>query len=113
MQTKGFVYHLVPPEVWEKALLEGRYAPLSLKSEGFIHLSTEEELGESARLHLSQYEELVVLRVLVKRIKDKLKWEPSRGGKLFPHLYGELPWSAIENTLSLERQADGSFVLVD
>lgn len=113
MQTKGFIYHLVPPQVWEKALLEERYLPASLKTEGFIHLSTEDQLLESARLHLGQFEELVVLRLVVKRIKDDLKWEESRGGELFPHLYGPLPWEAIENTIFLERQPDGTFKFED
>ena len=113
MQTKGFVYHLVPPKVWERALLEERYEPASLKKEGFIHLSTESQLLESARLHLGQYEELVVLRLVVKRLKHALKWEESRGGALFPHLYGNLPWDAIETTLTLERQEDGSFKFED
>ena len=113
IQRKGFIYHLVPPAVWEKALLEGRYKPASLASEGFIHLSTEAQLFESARIHLSGFEELVVLRVVVRHLRDELKWEEGRDGELFPHLYGELPFESVDDTLVLVRQEDGSFAWED
>lgn len=109
MQKKGFVYHLVLPEVWERALIEERYRPASLKSEGFIHLSTEAQLFETAKLYFEGRDELVALRLIVKRLGPALKWEPSRNDELFPHLYAEIPWEAIENTIGLERQEDGTF----
>jgi len=107
--TKGFVYHLVPPEVWEKALIEGHYRPASLKTEGFVHLSTEDQVPESAQIHLGSHPELVVLRLPIKWIKDKLKWEEGRNEELFPHLYGPLKLHFVETTLALERHDDGTF----
>lgn len=109
MQTKGFIYHIVAPEIWEKALQEGRYSPPSLSTEGFIHLSTEAQLLESANLHFPNAEELVVLRVVLKHLRGNLKWEEGRNGELFPHLYGNLNFESVEDTLSLERNEAGSF----
>ena len=109
MQQKGFVYHLVPPEVWEKAMVEGRYTVASLKTEGFVHMSTEAQLFETAAVHLGQYDELIVLRLPVRWRKDKLKWEESRDGALFPHYYGPLELELVEQTMAIEKQSDGSF----
>ena len=109
MQTKGFIYHIVPPAVWEKALLEGSYKPASVKTEGFIHLSTEAQVLESAAIHLADHEELVVLRVVVKHVRDELKWEEGRNSELFPHLYGKLPFTAVDDALTILRNEDGSF----
>lgn len=109
MQTKGFIYHILPPVAWEKALLEEQYRPESLKTEGFIHFSTEDQVLESAAIYLSDHPELVVLRVVVKHIKDDLKWEEGRNGELFPHLYTKLNLESVENTRSILRQKDGSF----
>lgn len=113
MQKKGFIYHLVTPAAWRKAMEEGRYRPQSLISEGFIHLSTEVQVLESAALHFADFEALIVLRVVVKQVRNQLKWEVGRNDEEFPHLYGELPWEAIETTLELKRLPDGSFAWDD
>lgn len=109
MQTKGFIYHLVTPERWQKALQEGLYKPESLKTEGFIHFSTKDQVLETAGVHLKDFEELVVLRVPVRLVKNHLKWEEGRPGQLFPHLYAKLGFEAIENTLTILRGEDGTF----
>ncbi len=109
MQTTGFIYHIITPEEWEKTLLEEQYRPQSLKTEGFIHFSTEDQVLESAQLYLSDHPELVVLRVVLKHIKDKVKWEEGRNGELFPHLYGKLNLESVENTRNILKQVDGSF----
>lgn len=109
MQTKGFIYHLVPLGRWEKALVEGRYAPESLVEEGFVHCSTEEHILESARLHMGQFSELVVLRLLVKKLKKDLKWEYGRDGVDFPHYYNEVPFDAIDDTLMISQNDKGDF----
>jgi uncharacterized protein (DUF952 family) len=65
--------------------------------DGFIHFSTAEQLEGTIARHFAGERELVVLEVDAAALGDKLKWEPSRGGALFPHLYGELPLSAVLN----------------
>ncbi len=100
------IYHLMPSDEWE-ALLETdktNYRPASLETEGFIHCSTEEQLLETARLHFEGHEYLAVLEMSPKKVKAILKWEsaPDRETE-FPHLYGPLPLSSVENTFMLLR----------
>lgn len=76
-----------------------------------MHCSTRAQLGESARLHFSGADELMVLAIVEKRVKDRLRWEPSRSGALFPHLYGGIPAVSIETTYLIERDVAGHWVL--
>jgi len=80
--------------------------------DGFIHLSTREQVAETARRHFADAGELRVLVIDAARLGESLKWEPSRGGDLFPHLYGDLPLSAVERVERVARSdaGDGDFV---
>jgi uncharacterized protein (DUF952 family) len=109
MDHKGKIYHIVPTAVWSRALQEARYKPASLKAEGFIHCSTFEQILETAKVHFAAHEDLVVVSLIEKHVKDDLKWEPSRDGALFPHLYAEWPWGAVETSRMLVKNAQGEF----
>ncbi|MEO1449947.1 MAG: DUF952 domain-containing protein [Bacteroidota bacterium] len=98
------IYHLVKPRDWEKSLDKGIHTPPSLKTEGFIHCSAREQVIPSAEKHFQDIDELVILEIVEKRVKDRLKWEPSRDGALFPHLYGKLDLHEVENTHILFKQ---------
>lgn len=95
----------------EKTALEtdGRFAgaPVDL-ADGYIHLSTAEQLTETVDKHFAGQDGLWVAAVDVAALGAAVKWEPSRGGALFPHLYGELPLSAVIAYSELARDADGS-----
>ncbi|MEM7514576.1 MAG: DUF952 domain-containing protein [Bacteroidota bacterium] len=103
------IYHLATHSQWLEALNKGVYTHASLKAEGFIHCSTKEQLIPTATLHFQQDQELVILEIVEKRVKDMLKWEESREGDLFPHLYGKLPLSVVENTHLLIRNKAGEW----
>ena len=60
------------------------------RRDGYIHFSTAGQAQETAQLHFNGKADLVVLEVPVAALGDKLRWEPSRGGLFFPHLYGPL-----------------------
>lgn len=109
MSHKGKVYHIVPAKVWDKALQEARYKPASRKTEGFIHCSTYEQVLESAQLHFPDHDELVVLSLIEKHLGPTLKWEPGRNDQLFPHLYADFPWEAVETSRMLIRNSEGQF----
>ena len=66
-----------------------RGAPVDL-SDGYIHFSTAEQVAETAAKHFAGEEGLKLLAIDTSDMGDALVWEPSRGGALFPHLYGEL-----------------------
>ena len=88
----GMAYYKIlrAPE-WEAFAAAGRFAgsPVDL-ADGFIHLSTEEQVEETAARHFAGEAGLWLLRLDRTRLDPQLKWEPSRGGQLFPHLYRAL-----------------------
>ena len=72
-----------------------RGAPVDL-ADGYIHFSTREQVAETAAKHFAGQDDLVLLEIDADAFADDaLKWEPSRGGALFPHLYGDLELSAV------------------
>ena len=102
------VYKICPESLWREAERAGvfRGSPVDLK-DGFIHFSTAEQAAETAAKHFAGERDLVLLRVDAARLGDKLKWEPSRGGALFPHLYGDLDLAAVTQVDCLPLGPDG------
>jgi uncharacterized protein (DUF952 family) len=92
------IYKVLRSAEWAEAQARGVFtgSPVDVR-DGFIHFSTREQLEETIARHFSAERDLVVLEVDSAALGEKLKWEPSRGGALFPHLYGELPLSAVLN----------------
>src|SRR5260221_1900403 len=85
------IYHMCPAEAWEEAVKTGRYAGTADdRRDGFIHFSTADQIAESARRHRAGQPGLVLVAVDPARLGGRLRWETSRNGALFPHLYGEL-----------------------
>src|SRR5580700_353166 len=85
------IYHMCPAATWEAAVRAGGYRGTDDDlRDGFIHFSTADQIAESARRHRAEQAGLLLLAVESARLGDRLKWEKSRGGALFPHLYGAL-----------------------
>ncbi|TPP09744.1 DUF952 domain-containing protein [Rhizobium glycinendophyticum] len=105
------IYKIVPQELWRQARQEGvfRGAPIDLK-DGYIHFSTGSQAVETARLHFSGEADLVLVAVDAGVFGEALKWEPSRGGDLFPHLFADLPLDAVLWEKPLPLGADGVHV---
>ncbi|MBT6094003.1 MAG: DUF952 domain-containing protein, partial [Rhodospirillaceae bacterium] len=80
------------------------------KADGFIHFSTASQVIESAAKHRTGQDGLLLLTVDVGALGDALKWEPSRGGQLFPHLYGDLGVDAVVRADPLPLGDDGNHV---
>lgn len=81
-------------------------APIDL-ADGFIHFSTAEQARETAAKHFAGEDGLVLVAVEVDRLGTDLRWEPSRGGALFPHLYRELDATDVSWTHPLPLGPDG------
>ena len=108
----GLIFHLCRQDEWEEARSRGAYAGSSQdRQDGFIHFSTAEQLPGSARKHRAGQPNIVLLAVDPTPLGAALKWEPSRSGALFPHLYGELPVSAVGWTKDLPLGPDGIHIL--
>jgi uncharacterized protein (DUF952 family) len=102
------VYKILPRPEWIRAqdvnAFEGSAVDLQ---DGYIHLSTADQAGETARLHFAGREELVLLKLRARDLGEALRWEPSRGGQLFPHLYRTLAPSEVLAAQPLELNAAG------
>jgi len=90
------IYKICPAPLWREAERSGvfRGSDADLR-DGFIHLSTAAQVAETASKHFAGQSGLLLVHVDSARLGDALKWEPSRGGALFPHLYGELALIAV------------------
>lgn len=101
-------YKVLTPPQMARLETDGVFkgAPIDL-ADGYIHLSTEAQLTETVDKHFAGQTDLHVVAVDLAVLGDAVKWEPSRGGQLFPHIYADLPLSAAIAYGSLERDVDG------
>ncbi len=92
----AFIYKIVPRALWRDAEAAGQFAGSPVdQHDGFIHFSTAGQVRETAAKHFAGVDDLLLVAVRVDAVAGTaLRWEPSRGGDLFPHLYGPLPVSA-------------------
>ncbi|MCA1909461.1 MAG: DUF952 domain-containing protein [Magnetospirillum sp.] len=110
----AIIYHMCRAEEWQAAQETGLYPGSSQdREDGFIHFSTAAQVKESAAKHRAGQDGLLLLAVDAHALGDALKWEPSRGGQLFPHLYGALPVVAALNVVPLPLGADGVHIFPD
>jgi uncharacterized protein (DUF952 family) len=94
--SKKLAYKIIDAAEWTAAQSAGAYAGSAVDlADGYIHMSTADQLAETAAKHYAGRTGLVLLSVDLDRLGAGLKWEPSRGGALFPHLYGALPVEAV------------------
>ncbi|MGE0502131.1 MAG: DUF952 domain-containing protein [Rhizobiaceae bacterium] len=96
------VYKICPEPLWRAAVAAGVFdgAPVDV-ADGFIHFSTIAQVVETARRHFPGQDDLVLVAVDAAKLGAALRFEPSRGGDLFPHLYGPLPLDAVRWTKAL------------
>jgi uncharacterized protein (DUF952 family) len=83
-----------------------RGAPIDI-ADGFIHLSTASQLTETVDRHFSDQKGHVIAAIDLAALGDAVRWEPSRHGQLFPHVYAPLVPEVVIAWCSLERRADG------
>jgi uncharacterized protein (DUF952 family) len=135
--TVKTIYKLMTCKEWEAARAEGVYRGSEAdRRDGFIHLSTAAQIAETARKHFTGIPDLVLLTIDVDLLENlhtpeeegagstlpasplvhdneckgcpSLRWEPARGGELFPHLYANLPVTAVKNTIPAPLSDDGT-----
>ena len=101
-------YKLVDLDEWEAARAAGAYpgSPVD-RADGYIHMSTAEQLPETARRHYAGQSGLLLVEVELEGLGEALRWERSRGGALFPHLYGPLPLATARSERRLAVDPDG------
>jgi uncharacterized protein (DUF952 family) len=97
--TTAIAYKVLTAEQWVQFQADGIFtgAPIDI-ADGYIHLSASDQLAETIAKHFAGQSGLVVATVDLNLLGDAVKWEASRGGALFPHVYASLPISAIIHT---------------
>ena len=105
------IYHMCPAEAWAEAVKAGRYVGTADdRRDGFLHFSTAAQIAESARRHRAGQQGLLLVAVDPARLGGRLRWEKSRDGALFPHLYGALIPSEAASVTALPLGPDGEHV---
>ena len=110
-RLKMIVYKIVATEEWIEAEAAGVFAGASVDhADGFIHFSTGEEAPDTAAKWFAGRDDLTLAAVDAEALGKDLRWERSRGGALFPHLYAVLPMSAVVWSRPLPLGLDGRHV---
>jgi uncharacterized protein (DUF952 family) len=106
--TELFAYKILTADQWAQLREDGSFAgaPIDLQ-DGYIHMSTRAQAAETAARHFAGQDRLVLAMVDLAPLGDAVKWEVSRGGQLFPHLYASLPRSAVTSHVVLRLDESG------
>ena len=102
------IYKICQAVQWAEAERTGEFRGSAADlADGYIHFSTAGQVADTAAKHFAGMPDLVLVAVEAEDLRGALRWEPSRGGALFPHLYGVLPLSAVTWVKPLRLGADG------
>ena len=107
--TDLFAYKLLTQDQWKDWKESGSFAgaPVDL-ADGYIHLSTREQARETAEKWFADTDPLILVMIDLPALGDTGRWERSRGGALFPHVYGSIPLSAVSGNSRLRLQNNGT-----
>lgn len=106
------IYKICPASTWAEAESQGVYRGSADDArDGFIHFSTDEQVAGTAAKHFAGHSDLLLIAVNADALGDTLRDEPSRGGALFPHLYGPLDLGAVLSVQELRVEPDGTLNL--
>jgi len=109
LHNPDFVYKIAARAPFEASRAKGEFPRMPIDDQdGYIHFSTAAQLADTLRLYFAGQSDVVIIAVATKDLGDGLRWEPSRGGQLFPHHYGALPTSAIGQTAIIAVAVDGT-----
>jgi len=96
------VYKICSAAEWREAIETGAYHGSAVdRNDGFVHLSAEHQVRETAQRHFAAKRDLVLIALEAEALGPGLKWEPSRGGDPFPHFYGVIPTARARWTAPL------------
>lgn len=107
--TVSTIYKVCSASAWREAERQGAFrGSADDRRDGFIHFSTASQVAGTVAKHFAGQTGLFLIAVDADALGEALKWEPSRGGELFPHLYGELDTGAVIEIRDLRVRSDGS-----
>jgi len=104
----SLIFKIVSAEEWRAAEAAGVFDGAAVdRADGFIHFSSADQVAETAAKWFAGRVDLTLVAVDAEALGEPLRWEASRGGALFPHLYAALPLSAVRWRRRLPLGADG------
>lgn len=108
------IYKICPEHLWREAEITGFFegAPIDIH-DGYLHFSTAQQVRETAARHFAGQSNLLLIAIAADALGEALRYEPSRGGDLFPHLYAPLPLSATIWVKPLPLGSDGHHIFPD
>ena len=102
------IYKVMSARQWDAARTAGALSGVGIDvNDGFIHLSAADQVVETVKKHFAGQTDLVLLKVDTNQLGDTLRWEKSRDDMLFPHVYGDIPLSAVVEDVPLPLGEDG------
>lgn len=106
------IYKVCTKECFEQSRAVGRFIGMPIDiADKYLHFSSAEQLAETIRLYFAGQTDLVLFSVATASCGEALKWEPSRGGALFPHLFADLPMSSVIESIVFDVSQDGRVAL--
>lgn len=110
----SIIYKICPIHLWREAEAAGLFkgAPVDIQ-DGYLHFSTAEQVRETAAKHFAGQSDLLLIAIDADSLGNALRFEPSRGGALFPHLYAPLDLSAVVWLKPLPLGPDGQHIFPD
>lgn len=106
------IYKITARTPWEAARAAGLFKGADVdRADGYIHFSTAAQVAETAAKHFAGQDDLLLVAVDAEKLGDDLKWEPSRGGALFPHLYADLHLGAVVREWPMPLDNTGMHIL--
>ena len=106
----AIIYKILRQSEWAELQHEGHFdGSVHDKRDGFIHMSTSGQLQGTLDKHYTDGDVVILVAVRLADIERDVKWEVSRGGAEFPHIYGELPLSAVEHHWALSPDPKGRY----
>ena len=108
----SMIYKIVDTQTWQTAEAAGSFKGASIDlSDGYIHFSSPDQVQETADKHFAGQQDLLLVAVNAESLGERLRWEPSRDGALFPHLYGELSMEHVVSVESIRQDKHGKHLI--
>ena len=112
MSAEKIIYKITPRTAWEEAQQKGQFEGAAIDlQDGYIHFSAADQVAETAAKHFAGQEDLLLVAVDTDTLGDALKWEVSRGGALFPHLYAHLEMQSVLWAKPMPLSENGQHIL--
>lgn len=109
---KNLIFKVVSAKEWSVATEQGEFLGAAIDlTDGYIHFSTADQLRETVEKHFAGQSDLLLVSVDADSLGDELKWEPSRGDALFPHLYAPLSIESVVMSTEMPLGKDGQHII--